>query len=72
MHPWEVDPEQPRVSDIPLTYRMRHYANMKSTYPKLKAFIEKFKEYKFQTCHQYLLSKNTPRELKLSNPNIII
>lgn len=72
MHPWEVDPEQPRVSDIPLTYRMRHYANMKSTFSKLSLFIKKFRNLKFQTCHQYLLDKNTPRELKLSNPNIII
>lgn len=60
-HPWEFDPEQPRVSDIPLTYRMRHYANMKSTFSKLSLFIKKFRNLKFQTCHQYLLdNRNTP------------
>jgi polysaccharide deacetylase family protein (PEP-CTERM system associated) len=57
MHPWEIDPDQPPVKDVPFTYRMRHYLNMKSTYSKLSAFIEKFKDYKFQTCHQYLFSK---------------
>jgi len=57
LHPWEIDPEQPSVKDVPFTYRMRHYMNMKSTYSKLMEFIEKFKEYKFQTCYQYLSSK---------------
>jgi polysaccharide deacetylase family protein (PEP-CTERM system associated) len=57
LHPWEIDPEQPSVKDVPFTYRMRHYMNMKSTYSKLSAFIEKLKDYKFQTCHQYLFSK---------------
>jgi polysaccharide deacetylase family protein (PEP-CTERM system associated) len=57
LHPWEIDPEQPSVKDVPFTYRMRHYMNMKSTYSKLMAFIEKFKECKFQTCHQYLSSR---------------
>ncbi|OGW52525.1 MAG: hypothetical protein A2Y81_08365 [Nitrospirae bacterium RBG_13_43_8] len=62
MHPWEIDPDQPSVKDVPFTYRLRHYMNMKSTLSKLSAFIEKFQDYKFQTCHQYLLSNNTPRE----------
>jgi len=57
LHPWEIDPEQPSVKNVPFTYRMRHYTNMESTYSKLMAFIEKFKEHKFQTCHQYLFSK---------------
>jgi polysaccharide deacetylase family protein (PEP-CTERM system associated) len=67
LHPWEIDPEQPPVKDVPFTYRMRHYLNMRSTYSKLSAFIERFKNYKFQTCHQYLLSNNTPKEVKSSN-----
>ena len=61
LHPWEIDPEQPSVKDVPFTHRMRHYMNMKSTYPKLIAFVEKFKEYKFQTCHQYLLNNSSTR-----------
>jgi polysaccharide deacetylase family protein (PEP-CTERM system associated) len=67
LHPWEIDPEQPPVKDVPFTYRMRHYMNMKSTYSKLSAFIEKFKDYKFQTCYQYLLNNNLPKEVKSSN-----
>jgi polysaccharide deacetylase family protein (PEP-CTERM system associated) len=67
LHPWEIDPEQPSVKDVPFSYRIRHYMNMKSTYSKLMAFIEKFKEYKFQTCHQYLLNNKSPRGVKLSN-----
>lgn len=67
MHPWEIDPDQPSVKDVPFTYRMRHYANMGSTFSKLSLFIEKFRNCKFQTCHQYLLSNNTPKEVKSSN-----
>ncbi len=55
LHPWEIDPDQPSVKDAPFTYRMRHYANMRSTYSKLSTFIEKFNECQFQTCHQHLL-----------------
>jgi len=65
LHPWEIDPEQPPVKDVPFTYRMRHYLNMKSTYSKLSAFIEKFKDYKFQTCHQYLLNHHKAKEANL-------
>jgi polysaccharide deacetylase family protein (PEP-CTERM system associated) len=28
IHPWEIDPGQPRVTGIPLTYRFRHYVGL--------------------------------------------
>jgi hypothetical protein len=28
IHPWEIDPAQPRVSGLPLTYRFRHYVGL--------------------------------------------
>jgi polysaccharide deacetylase family protein (PEP-CTERM system associated) len=28
IHPWELDPDQPRVKGIPLTYRFRHYVGL--------------------------------------------
>jgi polysaccharide deacetylase family protein (PEP-CTERM system associated) len=59
MHPWEIDPEQPHVKEAPFFYRLRHYVNMKSTFSKLSLFIEKFRNCKFQTCHQYLLDNRT-------------
>jgi polysaccharide deacetylase family protein (PEP-CTERM system associated) len=34
-HPWEVDPDQPRVQDAPLRSKLRHYTNLEAMEPKL-------------------------------------
>ena len=34
-HPWEVDPEQPRVQDAPARSKIRHYTNLDVMEPKL-------------------------------------
>ncbi|MBO8161803.1 MAG: DUF3473 domain-containing protein [Thermosipho sp. (in: Bacteria)] len=39
-HPWEFDPEQPRIKDIKFSYRFRHYIGLKKTYNKLSKFLE--------------------------------
>jgi len=54
MHPWELDPQQPRVDGVPRFSRFRHYTNLKKTGEKLSSFIEAFKEHTFITCHEYL------------------
>ncbi len=54
LHPWEIDPEQPKVNEAPSFYRFRHYVNLDKTESKLSSFIESFKECHFVTCHQYL------------------
>lgn len=36
VHPWEVDPEQPRVSGLPTIRRFRHYVNIDTTARKLQ------------------------------------
>lgn len=41
-HPWEIDPEQPRLSPGLLT-RVRHYRNLSRTLPRLQVLVEKFK-----------------------------
>ena len=33
-HPWEIDPDQPRVSDASMFYRFRHYINLGKTHIK--------------------------------------
>ena len=38
IHPWEVDPEQPRI-DAPLKSRLRHYTNLGKTAERLKELI---------------------------------
>jgi hypothetical protein len=34
-HPWEIDPDQPRVAAAPLKSRLRHYSNLSAMQPKL-------------------------------------
>jgi polysaccharide deacetylase family protein (PEP-CTERM system associated) len=34
-HPWEIDPEQPRVPDAPMRSNFRHYTNLEAMRPKL-------------------------------------
>jgi polysaccharide deacetylase family protein (PEP-CTERM system associated) len=42
IHPWEVDPEQPRAAGIPLKSRLRHYANLSTTRGKLARLARDF------------------------------
>ena len=35
LHPWEIDPEQPKVKGIKLSYKLRHYSGLKKTECKL-------------------------------------
>ena len=42
LHPWEVDPDQPRVEGIKWSYRFRHYTNLDKTAPRLRRLCERF------------------------------
>ena len=42
LHPWELDPEQPRIQNIPASTRFRHYVNLHSTAEKLRRLIRDF------------------------------
>ena len=41
-HPWEIDPDQPRVADAPLKSKLRHYTNLSAMEPKLKRMLREF------------------------------
>jgi len=41
-HPWEIDPDQPRVDHAPLRSRFRHYTNLVRMEPKLRELIREF------------------------------
>jgi polysaccharide deacetylase family protein (PEP-CTERM system associated) len=41
VHPWEVDPDQPRLPGS-LKSRFRHYQNLRSTHRKLGRLLERF------------------------------
>lgn len=38
-HPWEIDPGQPRQTDIPLKTRFRHYLNLRHTEGRLQRLL---------------------------------
>jgi polysaccharide deacetylase family protein (PEP-CTERM system associated) len=39
MHPWEIDPVQPKVSGVSLISRFRHYVNIKKTEDRLEKIL---------------------------------
>jgi polysaccharide deacetylase family protein (PEP-CTERM system associated) len=41
-HPWELDPEQPRVPAIDAKARFRHYVNLHRTEPRLRRLVKDF------------------------------
>jgi len=41
-HPWEIDPDQPRVPDAPLRSRLRHYTRLGAMAGKLRRLLSDF------------------------------
>ncbi|BCA79483.1 XrtA system polysaccharide deacetylase [Desulfuromonas sp. AOP6] len=54
LHPWELDPGQPRVKDVSALFRFRHYVNLSRTKAKVQAFLNTCKSQQFVTCSEYL------------------
>lgn len=42
LHPWEIDPAQPRVPGLPLRSRFRHYLNLGRTERRLERLLDDF------------------------------
>ena len=53
-HPWEFDPEQPRVNQASFKYRFRHYTGLNNASEKLHKLIKEFRHCWFITCSRYL------------------
>ena len=43
LHPWELDPNQPRINHIPWRSRFRHYVNLDKTEGKFRKLLSDFK-----------------------------
>jgi polysaccharide deacetylase family protein (PEP-CTERM system associated) len=43
MHPWEIDPGQPRQNQAPLKSRLRHYTNLGATEARLRRLLREFR-----------------------------
>lgn len=50
LHPWELDPDQPRLK-LPYLYRLRHYTNLDKTTGRLDRLLEDFE---FTTIREVL------------------
>lgn len=59
LHPWEIDPEQPRLSG-PLKSRFRHYTNLHRTQERLEALLQR---YRFVPFRDYLEDGQCPVRL---------
>ena len=42
-HPWEIDPDQPRVAGLSFRSRFRHYINLRRTEPRLRRLLADFR-----------------------------
>jgi polysaccharide deacetylase family protein (PEP-CTERM system associated) len=51
VHPWELDPEQPRLGEVPAITRWRHYRNLERTEDRLESL---FAEFSFGTVREVL------------------
>ncbi|MCI5121354.1 MAG: DUF3473 domain-containing protein [Candidatus Electrothrix sp. AUS4] len=58
MHPWEIDPKQPRVKEAKFFFRFRHYVNLHTAKRKLKGFVESNAYNSFCTCKEFLLKNS--------------
>ena len=58
VHPWETDPEQPRVN-APWQNRFRHYVGLQTTLPKLRSLMSGFR---FGTMQELIRSAGTLQE----------
>lgn len=41
-HPWEIDPDQPRIAGAPLKSRLRHYTNLSAMHDKLLKLLKAY------------------------------
>ena len=56
-HPWEFDPDQPRVNQASPAFKFRHYINLDKTETKLKKLIQTFSTADFKTCKDQIASQ---------------
>jgi polysaccharide deacetylase family protein (PEP-CTERM system associated) len=58
LHPWEFDPEQPKVEGAPLKSRFRHRINLSRTTPR---FAQLLKDFRWDRVDRVFLSGSTAR-----------
>jgi len=64
LHPWEIDPDQPRVEGASWFSRFRHYTNIQRCLPRLERLVDDFS---FSTVSDSLLGVNTSQTVNASD-----
>lgn len=59
MHPWELDPGQPRVR-VPWFYRFRHYVNLSEAEGRLRRLLRDFRFTTLSAAHSILSLRGKP------------
>jgi len=54
LHPWEIDPDQPRAGQSKGFSRWRHYLNLDKTYARLSQLISSASGCRFLSCGEYI------------------
>ncbi len=67
MHPWEIDPGQPKVRNSKFFFRFRHYVNLSGAKNKLKELIANNAMHSFLSCKKFVEKIH----LKNSNENTV-
>ena len=62
LHPWEIDPDQPRIANASWFSNFRHYTNLKRCLPRLERMIQDFP---FGTMSQSLGCTEIKREIHI-------
>jgi hypothetical protein len=55
LHPWEIDPDQPRIPGLPLSARLRHYRGLRQAESRLVCLL---KDVQFQSIEMTLSSSD--------------
>lgn len=71
VHPWELDPNQPRQK-VPFVRRLSHYTNLSKTLPRLDQLLSKHKFSPLRDMYQTKLNRNEPISANLSRIRNII
>jgi len=57
MHPWEVDPDQPYITDAPPLSKFRHYTNQRRMLKKVETLAQDFSWGRLDQVYQPLIGK---------------
>jgi polysaccharide deacetylase family protein (PEP-CTERM system associated) len=67
LHPWEIDPDQPRF-EVSRATRLRHYGNLSGTEARLRRLLEDFR---FWTLGSLIENMDVPQTKTLSSTSVL-